>query len=259
MRARSRLITTHIYLGTTLFLMGAACARAADVVTFLGIDGMLGPGAVGNYALDAPFSWISHRFPGSATAHLWTLAPGADGGVIVNAAQPGRGQVSAPRPMYNVTSWLFSVVDGVRFDPMAETLNFTSTRLTWGDDVYDFGFGAARTGLVPYVTGPQDAQSANGWWRDAQRYHVVFRGDGQCAGCELTVHLTGTLATAVLGDVAPKGATDGRVDVADLLRLMRFAAELEVAASQEIASADINGDLRVDVRDVLGLMTMLGY
>lgn len=243
-----------------LAIVIAPPARALDVATFLGIEGALGPGGFGNYPLDADFSWISHRFPGSASAHIWTLAPGSDGGVIMNTAQPGQSQITAARAMYNVPSWLFSVADGIPFDPHAQTFDFTNIRLHWGEDIYDFGFGSTRPGQVPHVASPQDAQSANGWWLDAQgKYHLVFRGDGQCAGCELTVHLTGQMTSLLLGDIAPKAAPDGLVDVADLMRLVRLAAVLEMPSDQELLSADINGDAVIDIRDVLAMTEMLNY
>lgn len=230
------------------------------MATFLGIEGTLGPGGYGNYPLDADFSWISHRFPGNTSAHIWTLAPGSDGGVIMNTAQPGQGQITAVRAMYNVPSWLFSAGTGISFGAFAQAFDFTNIRLYWGEDIYDFGFGTTRSGQVPHVAGPQDVQSANGWWLDAQgKYHLVFRGDGQCAGCELTVHLTGQMTTSLLGDIAPRNAPDGRVDVADLMRLMRLVAVLEMPSDQELLSADINGDAVIDVRDVLAMTAMLNY
>ena len=99
------------------------------------------------------------------------------------------------------------------------------------------------------------------WWLDAAaaKYHLVFRGDGQCVGCVLTVHLVGQMTSAVLGDVAPAGAPDGQINAADLLRLMRFVEVLEVPAGQEVLAADINGDSVLDVRDVLALSQELGY
>lgn len=241
-------------------LVIAAPARAAMLVTFLGIDGQLGPGAAGNYPLDAEFSWISHHFPGNTVAHIWTLAPGSDGGIIIHAAQPGQGQITAPRNMYNVTSWLFSVDTGVVFDHSTEMLDVSNLRLFWGVDVYDFGFGSTRSGQVPHIAGPQDAQAANGWWQDAQgKYHLVFRGDGQCEGCELTVHLTGLAAISLLGDLAPKDAPDGQINIADLLQLMRFVTMQDTPSGQAELVADINGDSVVDVRDALAMGVILGY
>lgn len=70
--------------------MLAQVPAQAAAITFLGIDGMLGSGDAGNYPVDAEFSWISHRYPGSTSAHIWTLAPGSNGGVIVGSAQSGQ-------------------------------------------------------------------------------------------------------------------------------------------------------------------------
>lgn len=89
----------------------AACVSGAPApaatVTFLGIEGELGAGGAGNYPLDAEFSWISHRFPGSTTAHIWTLAPGSDGGMRVGAAQPGAGEITLARAMCTVVLAVF--------------------------------------------------------------------------------------------------------------------------------------------------------
>lgn len=241
-------------------LVGAMPAQAAELVTYLSIEGMLGPGDAGNYPLDAEFSWISHRFPGNDIAHIWTLAPGSDGGVTLDAAQPARGQITAVRQMYNINSWLVSGADGVQYRALAQELDFSNIRLSWGGVVYDFGFGTTTSGLVPRVAGPEAVQSANGWWRDSVtgKYHLIFRGEGQCDGCVLTVHLVGQMTAVLLGDVAPAGAPDGRLDVADLLRVTRFVEALEVPASADKRAADINGDDALDVADVLALSRMLG-
>ncbi len=244
-----------------LALPAVAPVRAADVVTYLGIEGMLGAGSAGNYPLDAEFSWISHRFPDNAQAHIWTLAPGSDGGIIINTPQPGKGQITAPRAMYNINSWLFSINTGIQSNPLAEVLDFSNMRLYWGGDVYDFGFGTTTSGLIPHVAGPDDVLAANGWWLEATsgKYHLIFRGNGQCAGCVLTVHLVGQMTSAVLGDVSPAGAPDGQINAADLLRLMRFVEVLEVPSEQDALVADFNGDSVLDVRDVLALSQELGY
>lgn len=189
--------------GWTFILALAAtlvCAPAKAVpITFLGIDGMLGPGGAGNYPLDADFSWISHRYPGNVDAHIWTLAPGSDGGVTVGSAQTGRGEITAPRAMYNLTSWLYSVGSGVQFDDLTDSFDVSDLRLSWGGTDYDFGFGGGISGLVPLVAGEGAVADANGWWLDgAGYYHLVFRGNGQCEGCELTVHLTGQLTEVPL-------------------------------------------------------------
>ena len=53
--------------------------------------------------------------------------------------------------------------------------------------------------IVPLASGAADVSSSNGWWYDATgTYHLVVRGDGTCAGCTLTVHLTGQMVTVPL-------------------------------------------------------------
>lgn len=172
----------------------------AATVSFLGIDGELGPGSYGNYPLDADFSWISHRFPDNTDAHIWTLAAGTAGGVAIASAQPGRGEITAVRDMYNQPSWLFSTGDGVQFDEPTQTFDLTGLQLNWAGTIYDFGFGGGvYSALVPLVAAAGDTASANGWWLDADGdYHLVFRGTGQCDGCELTVHLTGQVTLVPL-------------------------------------------------------------
>lgn len=215
-----RWINIRNVLSLVVVLVGVmtAPARAASI-DFLSIEGELGPGDAGNYPVDAAFSWISHRFPGSETAHIWTLAPGSDGGMAIGSAQPGRGQITAPRAMYNLSSWLFSVEGGVSYDAQASSFDLANLRLDWGGTVYDFGFGGDVTSLVPLVSGADAVASSNGWWRDAAgAYHLVFRGDGQCDGCELTVHLTGQIS-----EVPLPGAS--WLLGSGLMLLMRYARE----------------------------------
>lgn len=66
------------------------------------------------------------------------------------------------------------------------------------------------------------------------------------------------LASAV-GDLAPAGAPDGLINVADLLRLLRFVELLEVPVGQDASAADIDGNGVLDTRDVLALSQVLGY
>lgn len=65
--------------------------------------------------------------------------------------------------------------------------------------------------------------------------------------------------TPLLGDLAPAGAPDGQINVADLLRLTRFAEQLDTPTGSETFAADINGDNVIDTRDALALARILGY
>lgn len=189
----------YVLCVSALFVWGLIAPGKASSVTLLGIDGMLGPGGAGAYPLDADFSWISHRYPGSVEAHIWTLAPGSDGGVVVGVAQSGHGEITAARAMYNLSSWLFSVGDGVRYDQLTNSFDMANLRLNWGGTIYDFGFAGGVTSQVGMVSDAEAVVGANGWWLDQTGdYHLVFRGDGQCEGCELTVHLTGQMAVVPL-------------------------------------------------------------
>jgi hypothetical protein len=58
----------------------------------------------------------------------------------------------------------------------------------------------------------------------------------------------------LIGDLAPSGGGDGRRDVSDVLRLLRFAVGLETATGEERLRGDIAGDGRLDVGDVLALL-----
>lgn len=64
---------------------------------------------------------------------------------------------------------------------------------------------------------------------------------------------------SVLGDVAPAGAPDGQINVADLMRLMRFIAQIETPSSQDAYNADINGDGVLDMRDAQSMGQLMGY
>lgn len=66
-------------------------------------------------------------------------------------------------------------------------------------------------------------------------------------------------AAPLPGDLAPAGSPDGRIDAADLMRLMRFIAAIESPAGQDAQSADINGDAVIDLRDAQALAELLGY
>jgi hypothetical protein len=61
------------------------------------------------------------------------------------------------------------------------------------------------------------------------------------------------------GDIAPGGAPDGKVDIADLLILSRFVAGFDIPTAREKALADMNGDGVLDVRDILLLRQQLGF
>jgi len=63
----------------------------------------------------------------------------------------------------------------------------------------------------------------------------------------------------ILGDLAPRGMPNQVLNVADLLILVRLVEGLAVPTSEELVAGDLNGDDLLDVRDVLALMTALGF
>ena len=83
-------------------------------------------------------------------------------------------------------------------------------------------------------------------------------GDGLSDFAEIQTYSTNPLVSNK-GDVAPKGAPNGQVDVADLLILTRFAEGLDIPSVREKALADMNNDGIVDVRDILLLRRTLGF
>lgn len=83
-------------------------------------------------------------------------------------------------------------------------------------------------------------------------------GDGVSDYDEIMVYQTNPKASNK-GDIAPRGAPNGIVDVADLLILTRFVEGLDVPTAHEKALADMNGDGVLDVRDILLLRRNLGY
>jgi hypothetical protein len=83
-------------------------------------------------------------------------------------------------------------------------------------------------------------------------------GDGIDDYEEVYLYGTDPLASNK-GDIAPAGAPDGLVNVADFQRMMRFVSGIEQPDARKQALADMNGDGVLDVRDVLEMTRALGY
>ena len=83
-------------------------------------------------------------------------------------------------------------------------------------------------------------------------------GDGLSDGAEVKLYGTNPLVSNK-GDIAPRGAPNGQVDLADLLILSRFVAGLDVPSDREKALADMNGVGVLDTRDMLLLRQQLGF
>ncbi|MHB1140916.1 MAG: S8 family serine peptidase [Sulfuricaulis sp.] len=78
-------------------------------------------------------------------------------------------------------------------------------------------------------------------------------GDGLTDGQEINTYGTNPVVSNK-GDVAPYGTADGKVDIADLLVLMRFVRGAAAPSSRDLALGDMNGDSVLDIRDMLLLL-----
>jgi hypothetical protein len=177
-------------------ICGVSASHASDI-NFLSIEGVTGPGDVGAYPADAGFSWSAHRYPDATVSHIWQLAPGSDGGIVLGQAQSGRGAITEVRPMYNINSWLYSVGGGVTFNANS-ALDFSTMHLKWGDADLQFGVSPGFDSLIPLVsditalTGTENGYVVYG----DGKYDLIYHDAGLCDGCEITLHLHG-MAMAV--------------------------------------------------------------
>lgn len=136
---------------------------------------------------------------------------------------------------------------------------------TCDDDIDGDGLSNAEEAL--YGTDPYNADSDGDGINDYDEIFVYGAdpldpdtdGDGVSDYDEIFVYGTDPLSSGLAGDLAPAGTPDGVLNVADLLRLMRFVAGLETPTLQEMSRADLNGDAVLDVRDVLEMSRLLGY
>lgn len=174
----------------------AAPAYAAIISSFT-INGYLGPGDATIYPVDAPYSWISHLYPDNTVPHSWTQAAGTDGGIIFSRAQPGKGEINAVRPMYNLNSWLFSVGGGLSIDAFSNTVNFQNLQMNWGGTILDLGNAPGTSPYIPLVADITALSGGeNGWqWLSDGSYQLIYHSNGLCDGCQLTIHLTGNVVT----------------------------------------------------------------
>lgn len=83
-------------------------------------------------------------------------------------------------------------------------------------------------------------------------------GDGLSDGEEVNVYGTDPTVSN-LGDLAPLGAPDNIINVADLMVLYRFVHQLETADEQQRLLADMNQDGVLDIQDILLLNKVLGH
>jgi hypothetical protein len=177
-----------------LLFLAHASAQAASIGA-LTIDGYLGPGTAGSYPVDATYSWISHLYPDNTGPHSWTQAPGTDGGILTDQAQSNKGEITAPRPMYNINSWLYSVGNGVTINPLNNSLDFQNLRMNWGGTILDLGNAPGTNPVVPLVADINTLSGTdNGWQRLSDNtYQLLYHSAGLCDGCQLAIHLYGSV------------------------------------------------------------------
>jgi hypothetical protein len=83
-------------------------------------------------------------------------------------------------------------------------------------------------------------------------------GDGLTDGAEVNIYKTNP-GISDKGDLAPFGASDQTVNLADMLVLMRFIEGLSMPSAKDQKLGDMNSDNLLDIRDVLILRKNLGY
>lgn len=83
-------------------------------------------------------------------------------------------------------------------------------------------------------------------------------GDGLSDGEEVNIYGTDPTVSN-RGDLAPLGAPDNIINVADLMVLYRLVHQLEVADEQQKILADMNQDGVLDIQDILLLNKVLGH
>ncbi len=183
-----------VCINVFLLFLAHANAQAASIAA-LTVDGYLGQGDVVSYPVDATYSWISHLYPDNTIPHSWTQAPGTDGGILIDQAQPNKGEITATRLMYNLNSWLYSVGSGVTVNPLDNSLNFLNLRMNWGGTILDLGNAPGTNPIVPLVADINTLSGTdNGWqWLSDNSYQLLYHSAGLCDGCQLTIHLYGSV------------------------------------------------------------------
>ncbi|WP_372521446.1 S8 family serine peptidase [Sulfuricaulis sp.] len=133
------------------------------------------------------------------------------------------------------------------------------------DDDID-GDGLTNAQEAALGTDPRNRDTDGDGLTDGQEVNVYHTnplladtdGDGLTDGQEVNVYHTNPTSSNK-GDLAPSGAPDGQVNVADLMMLMRFVEHLQTPTASDLILGDMNGDGVLDIRDVLLLRRQLGY
>jgi hypothetical protein len=82
-------------------------------------------------------------------------------------------------------------------------------------------------------------------------------GDGLSDGLEIVYGTNPKVSNK--GDLAPSNTPDGKINVSDLMMLMRFVGQLQIPTARDLVLGDMNNDGVLDVRDALLLRRQMGY
>lgn len=250
MRTRSKLL---------LALLLVHAVAAADHYARFDIIGVPDNAGPWTWPVDAPYSWLSHRFPAATIWHSWRLHPGSDGGFRFGTAQAA-GELTSVFLMFNVPTAIYSIGNGVTIDS-AETINMDKLRKISGNTIADLGSGAGVDPLVPPVADITAlAPGQNGWQINTDgTYHLIYNTAGTCQGCEMVLHFYGTaLPVAADGDITG----DGSVDSADILVGLRLLLGLDTPTMAQLLHGDVaplvNGtpapDSQITAGDILVIL-----
>jgi subtilisin family serine protease len=128
------------------------------------------------------------------------------------------------------------------------------------------GDGLSNTQETAYATNPANPDTDGDGLNDGAEVNTHGTnpliadtdGDGLTDGAEINAYGTSP-TTSNKGDLAPTSAPDNKINVSDLMILMRLVGQLQVPGAQDLILGDMNNDGVLNVRDVLLLRRQLGY
>lgn len=233
-------------LAMTPAQLRAALVTAVKDVGAAGYDYRTGSGRI---SLDAD---------GDGLNHDEELAYGTS---PTNADTDGDGLTDYEETKVYGTSPLFADTDGDGLTDWQE-IRVYHTNPTNADSDGDGLSDGAEVNI--YHTSPLNADTDGDGLSDGQEvntYHtspllIDTDSDGISDYDEVIIYHSNP-NTSNKGDLAPRGAPNGIVDIADLLILTRFVEGLDIPTAHEKILADMNNDGVLDVRDILLLRQQL--